>query len=429
VLAEVLPNADLVDYWCDSIEELLESTSVELDPLTYPRKHGRIHRMPRGVVALITPWNYPVAIPLRTLVPALLCGNTVVLKPSEVTPRSGALVASLFAGLVPDGVLQLVQGGPEVGQALVEAEIDLVVFTGSVPTGKAIARACAERLVPCSLELGGKDAAIVLRDCDLERTARGVSWAAFSNAGQNCAAVERVYVEKAVAERFIARLVAVTKELGEAERAYVTTAPQRDKVLGHLDEAIEQGAKVLCGGKPEEPSDPLVPTILAVDDDSAESRAMTEETFGPLLPVMVVDSAEQAIEKVNASRYALTTSIWTRRMARARKLSGALRSGVTTINNHGFTAALPAAPWTGPGDTGSGVTNSPHCLAALTRVRFVLEDRSRRKRELWWYPYTPVLRTIALSMAALRGGVGLIGRIVALFRLLPALFKRSWLGR
>src|SRR6185312_13004472 len=171
----------LVDYWVASIEELLDGAIVELDALAYPGKLGRVVHDPRGVIGLITPWNYPVAIPLRTLVPALLAGNAVVFKPSEVSARSGALVASLFAGLLPDGLLQIAQGAGDVGAALVASGVDLVVFTGSVATGRRIAVACAERLVPCSLELGGKDAAIVLEDCNLERTARGLVWGAFTN--------------------------------------------------------------------------------------------------------------------------------------------------------------------------------------------------------------------------------------------------------
>src|SRR5262249_3339643 len=157
--AEVLPNADLVDYWTASIEELLEGATVELDALAYPGKLGRIVHDPRGVVALITPWNYPVAIPLRTLLPALLAGNAVIFKPSEVAARSGALVASLFAGLLPEGVLQIVQGEAEAATAVIEGGVDLVVFTGSVAAGRRVAVACAERLIPYSLELGGKDAA------------------------------------------------------------------------------------------------------------------------------------------------------------------------------------------------------------------------------------------------------------------------------
>jgi acyl-CoA reductase-like NAD-dependent aldehyde dehydrogenase len=427
VLAEVLPNADLVDYWTLSIEELLEDTPVELDPLAYPGKVGRVRREPRGVVALITPWNYPIAIPLRTLVPALLAGNAVVFKPSEITPRCGALVASLFEGLVPEGVLQLLQGGRDVGAALVGADIDFVVFTGSVATGRAIAIACAERLIPTSLELGGKDSAIVLADCNLERTARGVIGGAFTNAGQSCASIERVYVERAVADRFVDRVVALTKELRPGvDTAVMTTAQQCAIARGHLTEAVAAGATVLTGGAPEEGSLAFAPTVVRVERE--DTPLLEKETFGPILPIVVVDSADEAVERTNASRFGLTTSLWTRRYSRAHALARRLRSGVVTINNHGFTAAIPGAPWTGVGDSGHGVTNGPHALAELTRPRFVLEDRNRAKRELWWYPYTPVLRTLAFAMARARGGAGLFGRIAAVFRLLVAVPKRLFGG-
>ncbi len=423
-LAEVLPNADLVDYWCDSIEEALENKLVDLDPLSYPGKTGTISREPRGTVALITPWNFPVAIPLRTLVPAVLAGNAVAFKPSEVTPRTGALVASLFDGLVPKGLVTLVQGGADVGRALLEANVDAVVFTGSVATGKAIARACAERLLVCSLELGGKDAAIVLEDADLDRAANGIVWGAFSNAGQNCAAVERVFVHEKVAQAFTEKVVALTKSLSRAELAVMTTHAQRDKVRGHLEAAVARGAKVLTGGAPEGQGHEFLPTVVAIEGENAASELMTDETFGPVLPIAIVASADEAVERANASRYALTTSVWTKKVARGRALARRLASGIVTINNHAFTAALPAAPWTGQGETGYGVTNSVHCLSSLTRVRFVLEDTNRQKRELWWYPYTPTLRTIAFAMAELKGGARGFARIAALFRLVPALLSR-----
>ena len=421
-LAEVLPNADLVEYWTSSIEELLEGTTVELDPLAYPGKLGRIHKLPRGLVGLITPWNYPIAIPLRSIVPALLAGNAVLFKPSEITPRAGALVASLFEGLVPDGLLALVQGGGDLGAAVVD-QADLVVFTGSVATGKRVAVRCAERLIPCSLELGGKDAAIVFADAPLERTANGLVWGAFTNAGQNCASIERVYVERAIADKLIARIVELTKALRPGvDTAVLTTERQCEIVRRHLAEAESSGAKVLAGGAPEAGSLAFAPTVVRIEAE--DTPLMQDETFGPILPIVVVDSFEDAISRVNASRYGLTTSLWTRRVAFAHSLANRFRTGVVTINNHGFTAALAAAPWTGTGESGFGVTNSPYALAEFTRPQFVLEDRSGGARELWWYPYTPVLRKIAFAMARARGGAGFFGRIAAVFELLSAFPKR-----
>lgn len=422
-LAEVLPNADLVDYWTETIEELLEGVTVEPDPLAYPGKLGRIYKDPRGVIALITPWNYPVAIPLRTIVPALLAGNTIVFKPSEVSPRAGALVASLFKDAVPEGVLELVQGAGDAAQAILDAGVDAVVFTGSVATGRRVAVACAERLIPCSMELGGKDAAIVLADCRLERTARGLVWGAFTNAGQNCASIERVYVERPIAEKLVARVVELTKELRPGvDTAVITTQRQAAIVRRHLAEAVARGAQVLAGGEPEAGSLAFPPTVVKVTDE--DCALLKEETFGPLLPIVVVDTADEAIARANASRFGLTTSVWTRKIRRGRDVARRLRSGVVTINNHGFTAALAAAPWTGTGDSGYGITNSPHALSELTRPRFVLEDTSGAKRELWWYPYTPALRAVAFTMARARGGAGFLGRIGAFFKLLAVLPRR-----
>jgi acyl-CoA reductase-like NAD-dependent aldehyde dehydrogenase len=422
-LAEVLPNADLVDYWTASIEELLEGSTVELDALAYPGKLGRIVHDPRGVVALITPWNYPVAIPLRTLVPALLAGNAVIFKPSEVAARAGALVASLFAGLLPEGLLQTVQGGGDLGTAVIEGGVDLVVFTGSAAAGRRVAVACAERLVPCSLELGGKDAAIVLKDCNVERTARGLVWGAFTNAGQNCASIERVYVDKGVADKLVPRIVALTKELRpDIDLGVLTTKHQAGVIRRHVNEALASGAEILTGGAPEEGQLAVPPTVLKVIDEN--TPLMREETFGPILPIVVVDGEDEAIRRANDTRFGLTTSVWTKRVNHAHEVASRLQSGVVTINNHGFTGAVPSAPWTGKGESGTGITNSPHALAELTRVRFVLEDRSSSKREIWWYPYTDVLRRLVFAMARARGGAGVFGRIAAFFQVLVALPKR-----
>ena len=315
------------------------------------------------------------------------------------------------------------QGAGDVGAALVDAGIDICVFTGSVTTGRKIAVQCAEKLIPCSLELGGKDAAIVLADANIERTARGLLWGAFTNAGQNCASIERVYVEKPIADKLIERVVALAKELRPGvDTAVLTTERQCSVVRRHLELATASGAKVLTGGAPEPGSLAFAPTVVKLTEE--DTPLLTDETFGPILPIVVVDSEEQALARANASRFGLTTSIWTKRINHAHGLARRLRSGVVTINNHGFTAALPDAPWTGTGESGFGITNSPHALGELTRPRFVLEDRSSAKRELWWYPYTPVLRTLVFAMARARGGTGFFGRIAAIFQLIAAIPQR-----
>ena len=425
LLAEVLPSGDVVDFWCKSIEELLVPTPVELDAVAYPGKTGSISRAARGVVAVIMPWNFPVALPLRTIIPALLAGNAVVFKPSEVSPRAGAIVAELFEGLVPKGVLGLVQGGAEAGAALCEADVDLVVFTGSVRAGRKVAHACAERLIPCSLELGGKDAAIVLADANLERAAQGIVWGAMSNAGQNCAAIERVYVEKPIADKLTKRIAEITKSLRFKEDVGpLATEAQRGIVASHVDDAKKTtGAKVLAGGERLDEGFGYAPTVIELTTD--DTPLMRDETFGPVLPIRVVESVDEAITHANDSKYGLTASIWTKKLEKGRELAARLRAGVVTINNHAFTGALPQAPWSGYGETGYGITNSPLALDALTRPRFVLVDASRQKRELWWYPYTPALRTIATSFAKLRSRTTpIVDKARALFSLIGAFIAR-----
>jgi len=422
LLSEVLPTADVVDYWTDSIEEMLDPTEIELDRMSYPSKRGVLYREPRGVVALITPWNYPVALPLRTLVPALLAGNAVVWKPSEITPRAGKFVSELFEGLLPPGVLELVQGGGDVGAALSSADVDLVVFTGSVATGKKVAHACAERVSPCALELGGKDAAIVLADANLERAASGVVWGALTNAGQNCASIERVYVEAKVAKSFIDTVVAEVKALRpNLDIGPLTTLAQRDTAMAHVAAAKAGGATVLVEG--EAKGWTLPPSVVQVEND--DSPLMREETFGPVIPIAIVADAEEAIRRANASRFGLTASLWTTSYKKAEEMAHRMRAGVVTINNHAFTGALPSAPWSGQGETGYGITNSPLALEGLTRPRFVLTDRSGKKRELWWYPYTPGLTKVALAMAVLRSGTsGIFQKLGALFRLIGGMLGR-----
>jgi len=425
LLAEVLASGDVIDAWCKHIGAWLEDEPVALDATAYPKKEAWVTRVPRGVVAVIMPWNYPLALPLRTIVPALLAGNAVVFKPSEVTPRVGALLGECLAGLVPDSLFTVVQGGRDVGAALVASNVDLVAFTGSVAAGRKVALACAERFVPCSLELGGKDAAIVRADADLERAAAGIAWGAFTNAGQNCAAIERVYVHASVAESFLAKLVATVKALTpRADMGPLTTEAQRAIVQRHFEEAVARGAEVLTGGTSEGLY--FAPTVLRVTDD--QCAAVREETFGPLLPVLVFASDDEAVSKPNDCRYGLTGSIWTRDEKAAGLIAAQLRTGVVTVNNHSFTGAIPLLPWTGTGETGTGITNSHFALDHLTRPRAVLVDRNRDPRELWWIPYGNALEPVARALLTLkRPGASIGAKLGALVALLTHLAKR-WKG-
>jgi acyl-CoA reductase-like NAD-dependent aldehyde dehydrogenase len=427
-LSEVVPSADLVRWWCSEIEGALLPEEAELDPISFPKKEGVTERVPRGVIGVIMPWNFPVALPLRTLIPALLAGNGVVFKGSEVTPKTNALVASLFEGILPPDLLGNLEGDGRVGAELPTSGVDLIVFTGSVATGRKVAVACAEELIPASLELGGKDAAIVLADANLDRAAQGIVWGAFTNAGQNCASIERVYVVESVAAAFTEKVVALVKTLKASDVGPLATAAQKAIVTRHVDGAVADGkAEVLvaqaeAGGAAENPLH-YAPTVLKVTDEA--TALIEEESFGPLLPIVVVKDGETAVARANASKFGLTASIWTKKPQKVERLIRALRGGVVTVNNHAFTGAMPMAPWSGVGLSGYGVTNSRHALDAFTRPRFVLIDRNSAKRELWWYPYTDTLVGIARALATLkRSDSGIFAKIGAIFTLLKLFPKR-----
>ncbi len=402
--AEIVPNADLFAYWAREAPRLLQPTPVALNPLLYPGKRSEIQRVPRGVVGLISPWNYPLSIPLRALLPALASGNAVVFKPSELTPRCGAFLASLFAPELPPGVLQVVQGGGDVGAALVSALPDLVSFTGSTATGRRIAELAAKGPVPLSLELGGKDAAIVLEDADLDRTVAGVTWGAFTNAGQNCCSIQRVFVVETIADRFLAALARRAREVTTSgpspQLGPVVNERQLSAVMKQVEEARAAGAEPLAGGDPTGLRLPA--TVLLVDH--ARNGALSllrDETFGPVVAVEIVADEAEAIARANDTPFGLAASVWTHDLARGERIARRLSVGTVTVNNVAFTPALPMAPWSGTGASGYGVTNSPLSLEAFTRPRYVLVDGSR-KPELWWYPYDQNLLAIVKGLAGLQ---------------------------
>lgn len=390
--ADIVPNHDLFTWWSGAGAKALAPTPAPLSQLKFPKKRGYIRHEPRGLVGLVTPWNYPAALTLRTLVPALVAGNAVLLKPSEHTPRTGDLLASMFSEVLPSGLVAVHHGAAEAGQAVVD-QADHVVFIGSVASGRKVAARAAEQLKSVSLELGGKDAAVVLADCDLERTVAGVLWGAISNSGQNCAAIERCYVERSIYEAFVRQLVALAARTPVAP---VTTAAQDAVVRAHLEDAARRGA-TLHG------SYPGAVILEHVPDDALIA---TEETFGPVLPIFPVASAEEGLAKANASRFGLTTSLWTRDIARAEVLAASADSGVVTINNHACSAAMPFAPWSGRKLSGHGVTSSHLAISELTRPKFVLVDRNAAP-EVWWHPFDEQAVALARDSLAWLGASGL----------------------
>jgi acyl-CoA reductase-like NAD-dependent aldehyde dehydrogenase len=358
------------------------------------------------VVAIIAPWNFPVAGLYRSVLPALLSGNAIVIKPSEHSPRSSGWLADRLAAHLPPGVVQIARGDGAVGAALLDARPDACVFTGSTTTGRRVAIRCAELGIPCSVEMGGKDPAIVLADCDLDRTVAGITHWALCNAGQACGAIEIVYAERGIADRLVDRLRDVWTQLrvGPAHGTAADVAPlanarQLEVVSRHVADARAQGATVVCGGAPLGEGLSFAPTVL---DHCTDAMAVVrEETFGPVLAVCRVDGPAEAIRAANRLRYGLGASVWTRDLARGQRLAERLDYGVVSVNNHSFTGAVPSLPWSGTRATGFGVANSALSLSTFVRPRTLVVDR-RKDPELYWMPYDETLVELGEVLADLQ---------------------------
>lgn len=316
---------------------------------------------PLGVVAVVAPWNFPFSTPNNLVMSALLTGNTAVLKPSEYTPRSGAIYHELFADLLPPGVLGLVQGGGSIGKALVESDVDMVAFTGSIRTGQAIMREAANAMKRLMLELGGKDPMIVLPGADLAASAQFAVRNALTNSGQVCVATERVFVPRELEPAFVELALREIATLNVGEPLAETTdfgpmanAAQRDLVLAQLAEAKAAGARVVVGGERREPGFWLTPTLLC--DVRDDMRIAREETFGPVLSISVYDEVDEAVRRANATDYGLGASVWGPPGPETDAVAERLEAGMIGINR-GLSAAA-GAPWVGWKLSGFGFSRS-----------------------------------------------------------------------
>ena len=391
--SEILPSLDALAHLSRHAEDLLRDDTLEGQQLLLAHKEARLVYAPIGVVLAVKPWNFPWAQSIPVVASALVAGNTVVLKPAPATTLVGLRMGALArkAGF-PDGVVNVVATDDAVAASLVEdPRIGKIVFTGSVATGRKVMAAAAKNLTPVVLELGGKDPAIVCRDADLDRAAKGIAWAAFLNAGQTCASVERVYVEQPVAQAFLAKVVEEARRVrptgtaGEGEMGPLTLERQRRVVEEHVADAVARGARILLGGtRPDGPGFFYPPTVLVGVDHAM--TIMREETFGPVLPIMEVGSLDEAIRLANDSPYGLTASGWTRSEETARRLQRELVAGVVTINDHVSSFGEPMAPWGGVKWSGIGRIHGLLGLREMVQPKYVSLDRGRGP-ELWWYPY------------------------------------------
>jgi len=396
VSMEIVPTLDAMHYFAHASENLLRPQKIDIGQYGMMGRSSRIVFKPLGVIGIISPWNFPLATPADEVVMALMAGNAVVLKPSELTPLVALKIGELFrrAGL-PEGLLEIVTGDGTTGAALIDARVDKIMFTGSVATGKRVAEAAAKYLTPVVLELGGKDPMIVLEDADLANAARGAVWGAFANAGQACASVERCYVQEAIAPRFIEQVVAETKALKQGvgtDEAVDIGAMSNERqlriVAEQVNDAQQHGARVLTGGQRAANLKGLFyePTILTGVDH--RMAIMRDETFGPVLPVMTFKTDDEAVELANDSVYGLTASVWTRNIARGRRIAERIEAGTVMVNEVVYTHGIAQTPWGGVKDSGYGRTHGRMGLLELVSPRHIHVNRLSFLPDLWWFRYS-----------------------------------------
>lgn len=375
---ELFPALDAVAWLARHTAGVLAPEKLRYPQLQFLHKRAWLRYEPLGVVAVISPWNFPFAIPFTQVAYALAAGNAVVLKPSELTPLSGVLVAELFAG----APVFLAQGAGDVGEALVECRgVSKVLFTGSAEVGRRVASTAGARLVPVTLELGGKDPMLVLDDADLARAVDGALWASFFNCGQVCSGVERIYVQGSLYEPFVEDLA---RKAGSLELGPLISEAQREKVADLVADALSRGGRALVGGSPNGPGWFYTPTVLV--DVPSDARIQSDEIFGPVVTVARVATDDDAVRAANGTAYGLGASVWTRDGERAGRIAEKLRAGTVWHNDHAYSYATAQAAWGGRGESGFGRTHSKHGLYDLSAVKFVDRDAGRVPVP-WWFPY------------------------------------------
>lgn len=392
---EIIPCVDMLGYFAKWSPRLLSNRVIRMTLMKH--RKSTLQYWPLGVIVVISPWNYPFLLPFAEILMALVAGNAVVFKPSEITPSIGLKIQELCreAGL-PTHVLQTVLGDGAVGAALIQQKPAKIFFTGSVATGKNVMAAASEHLIPVNLELGGKDAMIVLPDADLDYATSAALWGSFANSGQACASTERILVHEQIAEPFLKKFKekivllrhGPSQGLGN-DLGPITFEKQKAVYSKHLEEARAKNAQFVTGGDFTGDKKYLNPTVVA--GPSVETlQVYTEESFGPIVAVTTFKSVDEAISKANQSRYGLLASVITQDLNLAKEIASQLEVGTVTINEVLYTAGLGETPWGGVKESGFGRTHSDIGLYEFVNLRHIHAPRSRFLifKSPWWFPYT-----------------------------------------
>ncbi len=392
LMMEILAAADTMAWFAKRGPKELADRRVATPTILKAKKLIQTYK-PLGVVGIIAPWNGPFVMGISPAIPALIAGNAVVIKPSEVTPFSGMLIQDLFAEAgFPNDLLQVLPGDGETGAALIDAGVNKISFTGSTATGRKVAAACGQNLIPCTLELGGKDAMIVCADANLERAAAGALAASMFNTGQFCCATERCYVVESVAEEFISLVVEKARELrqgtdGDQDISVMIWPKQLEIIQDHMDDAVQKGATVLVGGRQHpDLNGAWEPTVLT--NVTHSMKIMTEESFGPILPIMIVPDQHAAVQLANDSKYGLSGTVWSRSEKNAIAVAKQVETGSVCINETALTFGVHNAPFGGVKDSGMGYVHGPDALKSFCQPVPLIVDRLGMKTEQNWYPLT-----------------------------------------
>jgi acyl-CoA reductase-like NAD-dependent aldehyde dehydrogenase len=391
---EILPTVDALKWIADNGPEILADEKLSM-PIFLKSKSAKLTYEPIGVVGVIAPWNYPWSIPFGEVAIALMAGNGVVLKPASLTPLIGERIRQTFekAGL-PEGLVRTVHGGGRIGDALAKSSAGKIFFTGSVEVGRKVGVVCARRMKGSVLELGGKDPQIVCPDADLANAISGAVWGGFANAGQTCSGIERVYVHRDVADAFLEGVVRETERLTVGDpRDWATeigpmvSDEQAGMVTELVEDAVKNGAEQLTGGptKVEGMKGNFIAPIV-LTGVTHEMRIMKEEIFGPVLPVITVDSEQEAVELANDSQFGLGASIWTKDRAKGERMAHQIQSGMVWVNDHSFSHGACVCAWGGVKDSGLGRSHSKFGFYECVNIKQLAWEPGWT-RDLWWQPY------------------------------------------